>query len=96
MQLSKIVGSKVYSLFDCVEVGYVLGICFNKRLTKIENLVIANDDEETNYTLNTKSIYAVKDGCVMIKNLTKLSVTNTSPQSFINTTTLNIDGRLTR
>ena len=96
MKLSELIGTKVYSIFDCVEVGYVLGACFNKKYNKIVNLVIANDDEEQNYVLNTKNIYANNKDCVLIKNLTKVFVSELEPETLLHNTLLDVSGECTK
>lgn len=93
MELTKIVGTKVYSLFDCIEAGYVLGVIFNKKYSKITNLIVANDEDEAIYALNIKNIFKINKNCILIRNLTKLSVTADQSQNILKNTLLDVDGQ---
>ena len=92
MQLTNLIGSNVYSVYDCAKMGFVVAVSFNKHLNKLENLFVANDEEDAILTLNVKNIYKTNKNTILIRNNTKLAITPQSPQSLINQTLVNIDG----
>ncbi len=93
MQYTQIIGSKVFSIYECKNVGYVLGGTFNLKLNKLTNLIVADDDNETTYCLSIRNIYTINNNCVLIKNLTKLVVSDTESQPIINMDIVDITGK---
>ncbi len=92
MQYTQIIGSKVFSVYECQNTGYVLGATFNQKLNRLTNLIIADDETETTYCLSIRNIYKINNNCVLIKNLTKLAVGNTESQPIINNEIVDISG----
>ncbi len=65
-KVSNIISSYVVSLFNGQTEGVVSNILFNNK-KKAQYLIISQNDE-TFLTLETKDIYAIGDGAVIIKN----------------------------
>lgn len=93
MQLSNIIGLPVYSIYECEYVGYVLTGIFNRSLSKVNNFVIVDDENEFDYTINIRNIYKINNDCILIRNKTKLNVSSTQDNSIINNTILTLDGQ---
>ncbi|MBQ7602533.1 MAG: hypothetical protein IJU58_00060 [Clostridia bacterium] len=93
MQLSNIIGLPVYSIYECEYVGYVLKGIFNHSLSKINNLVVEDDENEIDYTINIRNIYKINNDCILIRNKTKLNVSSTQDNSIINNTILTLEGQ---
>lgn len=65
--LTDIIAKKVLNLSSGQIEGTIKNACFDKNFKKIENFkMFDNDDEE--YLLNTKKIYAIGQNAVVIKN----------------------------
>lgn len=90
MQYTNLIGLPVFSIYECESVGYVLNAVFNKHLTKITHLVIADDDNEVLYIINIRNIYKLNNDCLLIKNNTKLSVNNFETCEVINNTIIDL------
>ena len=94
MQLTEIIGTKVYSIYDCTLIGFVLGMNFDNKMTKIKTIIIANDEEEIEYTLNTKNIFCLGENCILVKNLGKVEVTTSESQKIVNQTIVDLSGQI--
>ena len=94
MQLTNIIGTKVYSIYDCKEIGYVLNAIYNKKMTKITSFLIANDEDELEYTLKAQNIFSFGSNCVLIKNSTKVEITTAEAQNIRNCTMLDFSGEV--
>lgn len=92
MQLTNLIGSNVYSVYECEKVGFVVAVSFNKHLNKLENIFVANDENDESFTVNVRNIYRINGNTVLIKNNTKLAITSTPTNNLINQSILNFNG----
>ena len=92
MAIRDIISKKVISIFDGEVVGYVLGLKIRDRMQKIENLVVADDENEMEYTLKMQDVFSMDNEFVMIRNKSKLLVTTDSKCSNINMLVVGVNG----
>lgn len=90
MQFTNIIGLPVFSIYECNNVGYIINAIFNKNMTKIKYLIVADDENEVLYIINIRNIYKLNNDCLLIKNNTKLSVNSFETYNIINNTVLDL------
>ena len=71
-KLSEIISKPVYSLFEGILVGTVVGICLNNKTKKVKAFVVLAIDEEVKSYLPLKDVYSLSENCFLIRNVTKL------------------------
>ncbi len=91
-KLSTLIGAHVHTIHTSLHCGYVFSFTLNKSQNKINSILIANDELDAVYSVQTNNVFAF-DSLVILKNETALSVIADSyPETMLNAQVFNING----
>ena len=71
MNIKKIIGKQVFSLYEGELIGTIINVGFNTNYTKINSFTIFNEDDDE-FCIPFNSVFAIGDG-IIIKNKSKIN-----------------------
>ncbi len=71
-KLSEIIAKPVYSIFEGVLVGTIVGTVLENKTKKVKAFSVLSIDEETESFLSPRDIFVQSENCLLIRNVTKL------------------------
>jgi len=93
MKVSEIISKKVYAIYEGNEVGYVLNISLDDKISKLEYLLISTLYEENEFILKMEDVSSITDEAVFIKSSNSLSFeANADPNNPIGKKIFSVNG----
>jgi len=91
-KISNLMGTNVFDISQSKQIGSIFSFTLNKTKTKINSLLLADEETDVTYSLPTTKVFSFSS-VLMIKNFTTLSVVaDTTPDTIMNAKVVSISG----
>ncbi len=92
-KISQIISKEVISIYECVSVGFVKDVFFNKNLTKAKSFIIFNDESEIENQVRNFKIYCLTEEGILIRNTSKIEIFTAERNNPINKKVVSLSGK---
>lgn len=87
-----VISRPIYTMYEGVFVGTIINFIYDEKLKKVRGFFIFDDESESEHYIMSKNIYKIGEESILIKNRSKIQVSNFEKKSILNMKIVAVDG----